>query len=154
MAQGLAYLRLAESATALKDITLLAGLISTGVNPDLLNEYGETYLHQLAKLGWEDGIATVLAGNANPNVQDVTGLTPLHRAIIKNNHQAVRMLLAGGANPLLAFTSLHEGLIYAYQVGHAKCAEVLSEDPESIPRQTAVQKIATIKANYFPTVQL
>ena len=84
-----------------KDIaSTLTVLISAGIPPDSLDNFGQAPLHYAIRTGNLIALKTLLQFDANPNIQDrVHGLTPLHLAATFNADEMILALTNAGADP-------------------------------------------------------
>ena len=81
------------------DLTLLE-YVRQGVNVDLANQDGNTFLMLAAYSGREELVKGLLAEGADPNKPNGHGQTPLAGAIFKKEDGVVEALLEAGADPL------------------------------------------------------
>ncbi|KAJ2953216.1 hypothetical protein O0L34_g793 [Tuta absoluta] len=81
--------------------TLLAKMLSLGVNPDSIDDAGRSCLHLSCLVGSEECTTLLLEHKANPNRWDSsldTKATPLHCAASARNLACVKVLIAYGAD--------------------------------------------------------
>ncbi|MEX0848630.1 MAG: ankyrin repeat domain-containing protein [Candidatus Dependentiae bacterium] len=87
------------------------------VNPDQIDEYGNTPLHYAVHIQSHEVTNLLLEHHAQTNIQNKKGKTPLHIAVQQNNDYLVRRLMAYGANPNCADnngnTPLHLAAIHS-----------------------------------------
>ncbi len=70
-------------------------LLYLGVNPNSLDDKGQTLLHKLAASTTAIALYSLFEdGRLDPNQQDLDGQTPLHIAALSGNHQALYSLFA------------------------------------------------------------
>ena len=78
---------------------LTAQLLACGVDPNQVDELGNTPLHYAVHIGSKEVTDLLLASNANPNARNNKGKTPLHVAVHVDNDYLARRLLLYGAHP-------------------------------------------------------
>lgn len=76
----------------------IQSLISSGEDPDLLDQHGERPLHKACRHGHYEAAETLLENGADLNAQSALGLTPLHWAVMRGMPAIVEMLLDNGAD--------------------------------------------------------
>lgn len=76
---------------------LTAQLLASGVDPNQIDELGNTPLHYAVHIGSKEVTDLLLTYNANPNTRNNKGKTPLHIAVQVDNDYLVRRLLLYGA---------------------------------------------------------
>jgi uncharacterized protein len=81
------------------DLTLLE-YVRQGVNVDLANQDGNTFLMLAAYSGREELVKGLLAAGADPDKLNGRGQSPLAGAIFKKEDGVVDVLLEAGADPL------------------------------------------------------
>lgn len=79
-------------------IDWLDKLIAAGIDVNVLNWSGGTYLHTAANLGFIKGIESLIRAGADVNVQNNWGLIALHGAILNRHKDAVNLLIKAKAN--------------------------------------------------------
>ncbi|OMJ90806.1 hypothetical protein SteCoe_6787 [Stentor coeruleus] len=98
-------------------------LLSQGTDPDIMNIYGETALHQASDTGQYEIAELLLTHNANPNLQQKDGETPLHLCSFKGNNKMVVLLLKYGSDPNIQnFTNFRTPFHYAVDCNYIDCA--------------------------------
>lgn len=80
------------------DEAAVTSLLSTGVNPDVYDEFRNTALIFAARDGHLDMASRLVEGGASVNWIDSEGVTPLILAAHKNHPKIVELLLAHGAD--------------------------------------------------------
>ena len=85
---------------------LLAEFLDAGVDPDAVDDRGDTVLHWTSWNSRFAAMRVLLSRGANPNIQNYKGHTPLHHVINRNKvgspFTQVKDLLEGRADPSLA----------------------------------------------------
>lgn len=77
-------------------------LIETGCEPNQLDKYDHSPLHEATDMGLYDVVRALLDKGANPNIGDFPPLSLIiNRAEI--NLKVIKLLLSKGANPEAAF---------------------------------------------------
>lgn len=76
----------------------VAFLAAKGFDVDSRNEFGDTPLLDVVRLGNSNVAKLLLDHGASPNVESVVG-TPLHCAIERGSVEIVKLLLEAGADP-------------------------------------------------------
>jgi ankyrin repeat protein len=74
-------------------------LIQNGAEPNLADKYGDTALMIAARLGYMEGVLTMLAARAAVDATNRQGETALIIAVQNRQVQVVRRLLEAGASP-------------------------------------------------------
>ena len=85
----------------------------------------QTLLHQIANLGYNKGVKTLLKMGANPHSEDNWGYTPVHLAVRKGHLHIVRTLLKAMNNVVLPSYCGHTLLQLAAKHGHDSIVELL-----------------------------
>ena len=88
--------------------------------------WGITPLMHAARIGFEEGVAVLIAAGANPNMTGNTGVSPLMMAS-KTDSMCMEILLEAGADPLAVDESMATALHWAAKRGSAKGMRILSE---------------------------
>lgn len=119
-----------------RDATWLAFLLSRGAKPDIRDREGATPLFLAARLGFPEGVQTLLESRASVNLGNGSGETPLIAAVQNRDLATVRLLLAAGADPLqtdrIAGQSARD-----YAAQDARAASVLKLLDEVKPKKPA-----------------
>ncbi len=99
---------------------LTAQLLACGVDPNQVDEFGNTPLHYAVHISSKEVSDLLLDYNANPNARNKKGKTPLHIAVQVDSDYLVRRLLLYGADPNIqdneGNTPLHLAATRAEQV--------------------------------------
>jgi len=82
-----------------RDNVWLRYLITNGANPNIADTHGVTPLMLASRLGWVEGMQTLLDAGARVDEPSDTGETPLIFAVHQRNTQMMRVLLRAGADP-------------------------------------------------------
>ena len=72
---------------------------SNHINPDTLDESGQTALHLAADRGHTECVAALLKAGANPKAADRDGISVLQAAVIAGQFETCKLLLQHGADP-------------------------------------------------------
>lgn len=81
------------------DLNFLESIISSEINLDVHDQYGQTVLHACVRDWNKDIVLFLLKNNADPNVKDKYGFTPLHIAASLDCVEVATVLLTYEANP-------------------------------------------------------
>lgn len=73
-------------------------LLDEGVDPNILDRFNGTALHQAASYNDHTITKILLEKGANPNIKDFEGDTPLHKAAYANALNVIQPLIKYGAN--------------------------------------------------------
>jgi len=87
-------------------------LLRRGADTNLVNEFGDSPLVDVASLGIENMAEMLLRHGADPNAHSPTRDTPLHAAVHSGNARVVKLLLNAGADARYV-TDLGESLFDA-----------------------------------------
>jgi ankyrin repeat protein len=74
-------------------------MLSKGADPNVGNKDGDTPLIIVSRIGFGDGVRTLLAFHAKVDLGNKLGETPLIVAVQQRQPQTVKILLEAGANP-------------------------------------------------------
>ena len=85
---------------ARRDALWLGFLLQRGADPNARDARGTTPLMVATRLGWSEGIETLLTYHAGVDVTGPNGETPLIRAVQNRDIASVRLLLAAGASTM------------------------------------------------------
>jgi ankyrin repeat protein len=103
-------------------------LLSTGGPNVVHTRYGavnHTLLHQMANLGYEGGVRTLLAMGADPHAEDNWGYAPVHLAARKGHTRVVEILLEATNNQVRPSYCHHTPLQLAAKHGREDTVDVL-----------------------------
>jgi hypothetical protein len=113
-------------ATINGDIDGVNELLSSGADPNELNEIGESPLLLAVVYEQMDVIPILLENGADPNLQDDYGWTPFMSAVMMENIAISEMLLEAGANPLLTDIDDMSALNHAEESGNIELMELMN----------------------------
>lgn len=85
----------------------------------------QTLLHQMANLGYDEGVSILLSLGADPQAEDTCGYTPVHLAARKGHTQIVRRLLVAMGNEVAPSYYHHTPLHLAAKHGWKATVELL-----------------------------
>jgi len=85
--------------TARRDALWIRFLIQRGADPNIANNDGLMPIQLATRLGYIEGVESLIEGGARVSVADSQGETPLIAAVHQRNVALVRLLLAQGADP-------------------------------------------------------
>jgi Zn-dependent protease with chaperone function len=108
------------------EIETVSELLSTGADPNEMNEFGESSLLVAIVHDQVDVVPVLLENGADPNLQDDYGWTPLMSAVTMENIDIGKMLLEAGADPMLADFDDMSALDYAEDLGNKEFIELLN----------------------------
>jgi ankyrin repeat protein len=77
----------------------LAAYLDAGVDANLANQKGDTFVMLAAYHGHAETVRALLQRGADPDRANDRGQTPLAGAVFKGEDEVVRVLAAGGADP-------------------------------------------------------
>src|SRR6185312_15357309 len=121
-------------APRLGDLKSAETLVSSGVDPNLPDQYGRTPLYYAALFNRNDVAALLLAHRADPNIQAHSGApgtglgfpqTPLQIAASMGNLHMASMLIAAGARADAKTETGHTALYFAVIGGHLDVIRLL-----------------------------
>jgi ankyrin repeat protein len=127
----------------------VATLIAAGVDPNVVNDYGNTPLLWASWSGHEACVRVLIAAGADPNVVDYYGSTPLHEATWNGHDACIQTLVESGADPNAVNDAGYTSLHWAVYNNHEACVAALiatGADPNIVnnlrqtPLQLAVRK--------------
>ena len=81
------------------ELSALKYYINSGMDPDQMNDYGETLLFVAVYRRNLDAIRFLLDEGADPNISNLDGYYPLQKAIRDRRYNIVEILLEAGAKP-------------------------------------------------------
>lgn len=84
---------------ARRDALWIRFLLQRDADPNIRNNEGLTPIQIATRLGFVEGVETLIEGGAQVQVSDSQGETPLIAAVHQRNPELVRLLLAQGADP-------------------------------------------------------
>jgi ankyrin repeat protein len=108
------------------EIETVSELLSTGTDPNEMNEFGESPLLVAIDNNQVDIVQVLLENGSDPNLQDDYGWTPLMTAVMMENIVIGEMLLEAGADPLLADFDDMSALDYAEDLGNEEFIELIN----------------------------
>lgn len=85
--------------TARRDALWIRFLLQRGADPNIANNDGLMPIQLATRLGYIEGVESLIEGGARVSVADSQGETPLIAAVHQRNVALVRLLLAQGADP-------------------------------------------------------
>ena len=80
------------------DDGVIKALRQAGVNFDVKNDEGETWLHCSSSDGAVEPVQALIRAGADMNAADSSGMTGLHRAAIVNHLNIINVLIEAGAD--------------------------------------------------------
>ena len=85
------------------DLDFIESLVNNGVDINMVDKYGQSVFHEVARTWHPDVGVFLLALNANINQKDKFGRTPLHVAAAVNYPEMVKFLVENGGNMFKQF---------------------------------------------------
>lgn len=118
--------------------------LSSGFNPNIKNDYGETPLHWATQHNRIDQINMLIKFGANVNEQDLDKDTPLHWAAENDNSDAAKLLLRNGA--LINVKNRESKTPYKVAIDNfsSKCEELL----QMVIYKNKIRKRKCLSANF------
>ena len=80
------------------DLDFIESLVNNGADINMVDKYGQSVFHEVARTWHPDVGVFLLALNANINQKDKFGRTPLHVAAAVNYSEMVKFLVENGGN--------------------------------------------------------
>ena len=80
------------------DLDFIESLVNNGADINMVDKYGQSVFHEVARTWHPDVGVFLLALNANINQKDKFGRTPLHVAAAVNYPEMVKFLIENGGN--------------------------------------------------------
>lgn len=120
-----------SAAIQFKDQQLLALLLSNGASTSVGDLSGRFPLETAAKIGWAEGVKTLLSFRANPN--DIGEQPPICLAAIGGHRQVVEILLPLSGPKSLVSQNGDTLLILAARGGHLELVEYLVALGDIVP---------------------
>ena len=84
-------------ASSLGDEEKVHEILKEGVDPNFIDEDGNSALHKASWFGHQNVVKVILAAGGDANIKDEVGETPLHKASERGHSQIVELLHNFGA---------------------------------------------------------
>lgn len=107
------------------DISAVKELLEFGVDPNYINNTGNTALRQAARYGHAEVVRLLLAGGADIDLKNrTTGGTALMVASVRGEPEIVEILLKAGADPNIHLLGGETAFGFASKLGHNDVVDV------------------------------
>ncbi len=87
--------------TASNNMEKVEKLLKQNCDINVTDRFGDTALHEAARLDYTESANLLLTYGANINLQNNRGNTPLHYAVTLNSKKSIELLLAKGSDPTI-----------------------------------------------------